>query len=164
MNRHIKYLIMLALILLLYSCKDEELTLQKVPYTGNEIRTDGYYYSYYVNSTSHEYIVVFFLYKNGIILSAGTYEKTDFDIFEKAMLVRYGSLEKQKIGWGVFIVQDNKIEYEQWSTSVGGGLPVFRSFYDIENDTTLKNPAGRMYHFRQFSPKPDSTAANKWIK
>ena len=164
MKRCIKYLIITALILLTHSCKDEELTLQRVPYTGNEVRTDGYYYSYYANNSSppEEFIVVFFLYRNGVILSARSYEKTDFDILEKTMLNRYESLQNEKIGWGVFIVQNNKIEYEQWSTSVGGGLPIFRNFYDIENNTTLKSFAGKIYYFRQFSPKPDST--NNFIK
>jgi len=164
MNKIIKYLIMSALVLQMYGCKDETLTLQRVPYTGSEIKTDGYYYSYYVNSTMEEYIVAFFLFRNGIILSAGAYDKTNLETLEKKMLERYESLQSEKIGWGVFIVSDNKIEYEQWSTSggPGGGLPVFKSSYDIENDSTLINPAGIIYYFKQFSPKPDST--NNFIK
>jgi len=160
-----KKIAIVFLILLCYSCKDEQLTLQKTPYTGNEIRTDGYFYSYYTNNSNppEEFIVVFFLYRNGVILSAGAYEKTNFDILEKAMVARYESLQNKKIGWGVFIIKDNRIEYEQRSTSVGGGLPVFKRSYFIENDTTLRSSYAGTYHFRQFSPKPDSTAANKWI-
>jgi hypothetical protein len=166
MNKIIKYLIILALTLLLYGCKDEELTLPKIPYTGNEIRTDGYYYSYYANNSTppEEYIVTLFLYRNGVILSAGAYDERNLNALERKMLERYESLQNEKIGWGVFIVKNNKIEYEQWSTSAGGGLPVFRNFYNIENDTTLRGFTGNIYHFKQFSPKPDSTVANKWIK
>ena len=143
---------------------DEKLSMQRENYNGNEVRTDGYYYMYYTNSTNQESIIVFFLYRNGVMLSAGAYGRNDFDIVEEEMLERYESFQRKKIGWGVFIVLGNKLEYEQWSTSVGGGLPVFKSFYYIENDTTLRSPYERIYHFKQFSPKPDSIAANKWIK
>ena len=44
-----KFLIILAMLLIgMNGCskwlEDEELTLPKTPYTGNELRTDGYYY------------------------------------------------------------------------------------------------------------------------
>ena len=161
--------IILCISFFLTSCDklfpDEKLSLQRIPYNGNEIQTDGYYYSYYVNNNipPDEYIVGFFLYRNGVMLSARAYGSTNLNIVEKEMLERYESLQKEKIGWGVFIVKGNKIEYQQWSTSAGGGLPVFKSSYNIENDTTLRNPQGRVYHFKQFSPKPDSIVANKWI-
>ena len=78
--------------ILLSGCKDEELTLQRVPYIGNEIRTDGYYYSYSVNNNitpSRESIIVFFLYRNGVKLSARSYDKTDFQTLEQNMIKRY---------------------------------------------------------------------------
>ena len=161
--------LILYLSILLIGCnklfRDEKLTLQRTDYNGTEVRTDGYYYSYYVDNVTppNESIVVFFLFRNGVILSAGAYERTNFDILEKSMLKRYESLINKKMGWGVFNVSGNKLEYEQWSTSVGGGLPVFRNSYYILNDTTLRNYADMIYHFKHFSPKPDSTAANKWI-
>ena len=163
MKNTIKLISILSLTIFLNSCKDEKLTLIKVPYEGNEIRIDGYYYSYYVNNVNPpgECIVGFFLYRNGIMLSARAYDKTDLDILEKNMLERYESLQEEKIGWGVFVVKENQLVYEQWSTSVGGGLPVFKSSYNIENDTTLINPYGEIYRFKQFSPKPDST--NRFI-
>jgi len=166
MNKIIKYLIMSALVLQMYGCKDEKLTLQRVPYTGNEIRTDGYYYHHWASSESLSInkTATFFLYRNGIKLTAGSYGSIDLDIVEKEMLSRYELLVKQKIGWGVFVITGNKVEYEEWTTSAGGGLPIYKNSYNIENDTTLMNPEGKVYHFKQFSPKPDSTIANKWIK
>ena len=121
----------------------------------------GIFQSYNSSGLIADFTTVFFLYRNGIILSAGAYENAALDVVEKKMLKRYESLLKEKIGWGVFVVKNNKIEYEQWSTSVGGGLPVFKNSYIIENDTTLSSYMG-IYHFRQFSPKPDST--NVYIK
>jgi hypothetical protein len=128
------------------SCEDEKISLQRVPYIGNEIRTDGYYYKHWVskdnppeNSTS-----VFFLYRNGIKLTVGSYSSFDLEIVEKKMLNRYESIVKQKSGWGVFVVTKNKIEFECWTTSVGGGLPVYKDYYYIENDTTLRSPYGEI--------------------
>ena len=160
-------LILLSIFIFGFGCnkfKDEELSIQRKDFLGNELRTDGYYYSYYENnsSPSEESIITFFLYRNGVILSSGGYKKTNSDVLEKEMLERYELLQNKKTGWGVFIVKDNKIEYEQWSTSSGGGLPIFKSSYDIENDTTLISPCGNIYHFKQFSPKPDSI--NNFIK
>ena len=166
MKRLTKYIVAVILVFFLQNCKDEDLSLQRVPYTGAEVRMDGYFYHHWKGYNSSAIVVdftnVFFLYENGIILSAGSFESINLDTVENMMLGRYGSIVKSKSGWGVFIVTGNMIEYEQWSTSVGGGLPIFKNTYNIENDTTLINPSGNVYHFRQFSPKPDST--NSFIK
>jgi len=164
MEHLIKYKLLLFLLFFLQNCKDEDLSLPRVPFTGNDVRTNGYYYCYWKsnNSSVMDYTTVFFLYRNGIILSAGSFESINLNVVENELLGRYNLLVKNKIGWGVFWVAGNVIEYEQWTTSVGGGLPIFKNRYNIENDTTLINPYGRVYHFRQFSPKPDST--NTFIK
>jgi len=97
--------IILCISFFLTSCDklfpDEKLSLQRIPYNGNEIQTDGYYYSYYVNNNipPDEYIVGFFLYRNGVMLSARAYGSTNLNIVEKEMLERYESLQKEKIGW-----------------------------------------------------------------
>ena len=146
-------------------CKDENLSLKRISYTGKELKTDGYFYNHWKSdgSLSMNSTVIFFLYRNGIILSAGSVESTDLEIVEKEINKQYEFLYKKKIGYGVFIVENGKLLYEQWSTSAGGCLPVFQSSYTIENDSTLINPYGEIYHFRQFSTKPDSIIANKWI-
>ena len=170
MNKFILFTLTICISIFMLSCNklfpDEKLSMQQEDYNGNEVRTDGYYYTYSKSYNSSgliaDFTTVFFLYRNGIILSAGAYEKTGFDILEEAMLRRYESIQNKKTGWGVFIVKNNKIEYEQWSTSVGGGLPVFKNSYIIVNDTTLKRYNEIIYHFKQFSPKPDST--NVYIK
>jgi hypothetical protein len=158
-------------MIFLYGCNklfpDEKLTIQRVDYTGNELRTDGYYYYQDAN-----YTVVEFLYRNSIILSARAYSFHDLNIVEKKMLERYNEIRADKIGWGVFRISGKTIEYEMWDTSVGGGLPILKCIGIIDNDTTFriiqcielgkKFEKNEVYHFRQFSPKPDST--NKWIK
>jgi hypothetical protein len=159
--KHISLILLIPLLVL--SCKDEEFTMQRQPYSGNELRVDGYYYKYYYSNDGIWYTIVHFFYRNGIYLSAMAYSGTDLSVVEQEMLERYDIIRNDKIGWGVFNIYDNKMNVEVWSTSVGGGLPVFRWHALIENDTTFKvEYSGEVYHFRQFSPKPDST--NKWIK
>ena len=159
--------ITLFFLILLNGCKDEELTLQRIPYFGNELRTDGYYYHYDDTSYDGIYTLCFFLFRNGTRLTAGSFKNTNLDTVEKQMLDRYKWLN-HKSGWSIFVITDNIMEIEGWSTSVGGGLPVYKAYYYIENDTTLRlfksiNSDGMefekdaIYHFRHFSPKPDST-------
>jgi len=158
---------------LLVSCSklypDEKLTLQRRDYTGNELRTDGYYYYFTQNNT-----VVHFLYKNGIILCAHSYSSHDLNVVESEMVKIYPEIKKQKDGWGVFLVNDNEIEYEIWNASTGYSLPTIKHIGVIENDTTFRitetyfsdikktDYTEYVYQFKQFDNKLDST--NNFIK
>ena len=87
------------------------------------------------------------------------------------MIQEYELLQKDKSRWGIFSVNRNTIKTEEWSTSVGGGLPTFKCVGITENDTTFRitkyidngkeYPRDYTYHFRKFSSKPDST--NRFI-
>jgi hypothetical protein len=158
----------LIVMLVLAACRDDELLLQRQPYIGNQLRIDGYYYCQEDNGTIVEY-----LYRNGIILSAYHFSTTNLNEVETKMLTEYDILKQDKSRWGVFIIYGNNIEYSAWSTSVGGGLPAFKCIGTIDNDTTFRiiksiNSDGKefdynqIWHFRQFSPKPDST--NNFIR
>jgi len=164
MKHFIRFIAIIMFVMIFSNCEDGELSLQRIPYTGNDIRMDGYYYKFWssFNSASIDNTTAFFLFRNGIILAAGSFGSINLNDVDEKLLDRYKFLEKQKIGWGVYNVKGNKIVFEQWTTSVGGGLPVYKDSYNIENDTTLTDPYGGVYHFRQFSPKPDST--NNFIK
>ena len=159
-------MIILCTSILLAGCfKDEDLMLPRTNYDGNELKINGYYYSYSDNNG----IYVKYLFRNGIHLSAYYFSTTDLSEVEKEMVQEYDLLQKDKSRWGVFVINGNTIQYSAWSTSVGGGLPTFKAIGTIENDTTFRitksinNSDGReferddIYHFRQFSPKPDST-------
>jgi hypothetical protein len=146
---------------------DEKLSLQRTDYMGNELRTDGYYYYFASNGNT----AVYFLYKNGIILSAGGYSSQNLYNIEKELVNR---LLKSKDHWGVFIVKGNSIQYEKWVGSTGLGASTFKSTGYIENDTTLHFTESyysetketvqidAIWHFKQFANKPDST--NVYIK
>ena len=162
-----KICIILYVSILFASCEklfpDEKLKLERMDYTGKELRTDGYYYYHWAsyNSPIENNTHVMFLFRNGIILSAHSYSSIDLRDVEKKMILEYDIIRKYKSGWGVFMVDRKEIICEQWSTSVGGGLPVYEWKGKILNDTTIKED-NYVYHFRQFSPKPDST--NNFIK
>ena len=149
---------------------DEKLSMQRMDYNGSELRTDGYYYYFTKNNNT----VVYFLYKNGIILCAHSYSSQDLNIVEKEMVKIYSEIRKQKDGWGVFLVSDNKIEYEIWNASTGYSLPTLKRIGFVENDTTFRTTETHfsdtqkidyneiVYHFKHFANKPDST--NVFIK
>ncbi|MDR2916032.1 MAG: hypothetical protein LBV74_14605 [Tannerella sp.] len=155
---------------------DDRLTLEKVNYSGNKLRIDGYYYENF-DSRNNPYISVFFLYENGIILYGSSFSVDQ--IIKQEERYRNGfhasNAAKFKYYWGVFQINGDKIKYEKWVPVEG---PLFTVTYEgvILNDTTFvinknyitkegkKKEPGEIYweyHFKQFSPKPDST--NRFI-
>jgi len=176
------YLLMSISILLFgiifYSCNklfpDDNLTLNRVDYNGEDLRMDGYYYQQKEN-VEFPYTLPMFLYRNGIVISCGSFSTTDLNVVEKEMPDRYDIFRKYKDGWGVFLVDGKKIEYEKWiGASSGVKLVIKRCLGWIENDTTFHitesynsgtsttEQVNEIWHFKQFSPKPDST--NVYIK
>ena len=162
-NRIIMSAIIGCFMLLFNACKDEDLLLQKTPYFGNELMIDGYYY----RQLSPDKYKIFIFYRNGVMIYYVSFTE-DLQQFESEIPFIYEKIKNDKLSWGVFEINEYKIQYSSWSTSVGGGLPAFKSIGIIENDSTFKitNTVDRdgnnfsktdIYHFRHFSPKPDST-------
>ncbi|MBC8053489.1 MAG: hypothetical protein H7Y13_10540 [Sphingobacteriaceae bacterium] len=156
------------------SCKkniigdDDKLSVSRTPYASNELRTDGYYYLN-INSS---YSSILFFYKNGIVLSAGGIfsKETEMDSYINKEFLQTQSYKNSKISWGVFkISSNNNIVFERWYPSSGGPLKSYiRSGVIIDNTTFTITKSIRSngeegrdinetYHFKQFSPKPDST-------
>jgi hypothetical protein len=164
MDRIIKYLILSALVLLMYDCKDEPLLFSQTPYTGSELRIDGYYYL-----QENEQTWIKFFYRNGIVLIFyHGFPTTDLTIVDEGIAEKYERCKNEKMCWGIFSVFGSTIQSTKWGHSVGGGLTSYKYMGTIENDTTFCliraiYYTGRIdefndcYHFRQFSPKPDST-------
>ena len=169
-----KYLIAISFIMLMASsCLDfvipEDLTLPKRPYTGDELRIDGYYYYDYLPVDSEEYVHTYFLYENGIILDGGI---TDEDEFTTQEWIDH--VKKYRHRWGLFNIDGDNIVFERWMPRSPAQPVVFIHQGKILNDTTFhissmsrldgsdKREVDRTYHFKQFSPKPNST--NKYIK
>ena len=176
MKKIILIILVVGLIVSVSCCRemftDEELTLRREVYTGNELKIDGYYY--YIVPESNR-TVIWFFYRNGVVLHGGTYGSMDFDEIETIMVERYSQLKKLKSSWGVFLIDGDKIQLERWAEAPNGvSLATFRYSGNIINDTTIHFTetyySGRnetkqideVWHYKQFDNKPDST--NAFIK
>ena len=167
-----KLCLILLVALSMVSCtkwfKDEEFTLSKQSYTGNELRTDGYYYEIEDGKIWSTY----FFYRNGILhygIASDTLDN-DLDKYDTWFASDYYSEHprKKRRRWGLFEINGDSIVFERWGI-LEGGDPVLRFSGRILNDTTFiiircENPysgeackINDLYHFRFFSPKPDST-------
>jgi hypothetical protein len=129
-------------------------------YTGNEFRTDGFYYQKF---TSDSYNVIFF-YKNGLTLSGGVFGQNLEELNEKILISNWEQLEEVPIGLGVFKIEGDIIDYEFWANHDSGCyIPVVYSG-EVLNDENLSfdhEDYNNMF-FEQSSFKPDST--NQWIE
>jgi hypothetical protein len=168
-------MVVFSLSILMSGCSilfpDDNLTLKRGDYNGNELRTDGYYYCYFEKT---DITVIYFLFRNGIIRCAGAYSRYNEDNREQEM-VSYYNRKTIKSDWGVFVINENKIQFEKWVESPSGvSASINRCSGYIENDTTIHfkesyysgrnetKQINEVWHFKQFDNKPDST--NVYIK
>jgi len=166
---------MSGLIILFTSCNDlfsdERFSMSKTNYIGHEIKTEGYFYSQDIN---YERTTVKIFYRNGIFLSTNSYSTYNLDIVEKELLSQIEMIKDDKMNWGLFEVSDSSLTTEEYiDNPPSSKLITMKSFYEIKNDTTIilkrinhpgykKETYNEQFHFKQFSPKPDST--NVYIK
>jgi hypothetical protein len=142
---------------------DEKLTLKREDYTGNELKVNGYYYTFFKET---KITAILFLYRNGIVLSEGGFTSYNLEDIER----QFNNISlKVKSNWGVFIVNGNTIQYERWIGSTGSRACTSKSTGYIINDTTIhfferynserneKYSIDETWHFKQFDNKPDST-------
>lgn len=158
------------------SCEKEfhKLNMAKTPYTGNELRIDGYYFS---NLTSAEDMGLAVFYRDGVCINVFTrIEGHDtLSFIENDILLNESVIStfmNTPTNIGVFQINAESIEFETWEA--GRDIITFSNYGEILNDTTflitkqVNNDSGKSYseyltyRFRQFSPKPDST--NNFIR
>jgi hypothetical protein len=178
--RHVNIIYILLISVFLVSCKkdrhDEELNLQQIPYSGNELRIDGFYYQTIESTNSTK---VFFLYSNGIILGGFNYPGSNWEstLIEDVISGEYHNTSvRYKSSWGLYQIQDSTIIFEKWYSASPGWHEAFAREGTILNDTTFLierafkfENGGRtnvrereeLFRFREFSPKPSS--ANPFI-
>ena len=161
-------------VLLLPQCTvfDNQLSLPLMPYNGEQLRMDGYYYQ--VGYDENTVFSPCFFYKNGILISLGGIENSLEELDEALKTSYYNthSYKKDVLAWGIFFIEDSVIKFERWGSTVLQS-PLIREGV-ILNDTTFhitniynndgseQRKVNEIYHFREFSPKPDST--NVFIK
>lgn len=173
------FFIFIPLFVMIMGCSekfsDDKLTLIRQEYKGHELNIDGFYYQYSHSNKNTEYYSIYFLYRNGIIIYFTTASKSTLDDMPSFIEKHFNLIQKNKDCYGIFLIEDSSIKFEKWyPANLGQGLPVYIREGKILNDTTFHitvsyRPDGserrekdEVYHFKQFSPKPDST--NNFIK
>lgn len=181
-------------LLILVSCSLEScfktvtsLNMERIPYTGKELRIDGYYYSD-IEVLGKNYpsvcmeIAVF--YQNGFCIHTGidlsrrglsAEDKNLLEYIEKNILCEsfIARLKSTPSDIGVFQFNGQSIEFEVWNQNSPAIIP-YHFYGKILNDSTFiiekyvncchthVFPDNFTYRFKQYSPKPDST--NRFIK
>jgi hypothetical protein len=171
---NMKLLLLVVLLALTGSCKkdimieDDKLSLQKIPYTGNQLKIDGYYY----RDINH-YLTVYFLYSDGTILYGSTFPANELQKHEdEYKTAEWQTIVKEyKHRWGLFKIEGNIIQFDRWYPS-NPPLKAYVREGIILNDTTFRiaeyyrmqdgnktnvETLDEIYQFKSFSPKPDST-------
>lgn len=179
---YMKFLIVIVIMNLLSNCKDNDwnddgLSIKREPYTGSLLRIDGYYYEKYAIGNGDYRYNIYFFYKNGTVLYGETPSGDELQQKEAEYISGsfYVKIKEQKYYWGLFKVENNNIKFERWYP----GDPPLKAYIregNIINDSTFiitesyRMQGGKKtevrarsetFHFKAFSPKPDST--NKFI-
>ncbi len=148
------------------------------PYTGSELKIDGYYYNTYIygeNKTGHD---IYLFYTNGVLLFGGVSDQEQILIKEEKLKngEHYSNAKNSEEYWGNFQISGSSIKFEKWSKDLSD-IYLYVSEGSILNDSTFtitqsyrleegkqKNwtSINETYHFKKFSPKPDST--NQFVK
>ena len=175
-----KYYWFIVPLLFLTSCKDlfivdKEFSMSAIPYTGNELRIDGYYYKKVDSDTTFVYIFVFFT--NGVYFG-GVGSKPFIGLEDRLHDPNYiKNLQNKNSCWGPYQIKGRVLKSEfydifgnSWRTCIAHGKILNDSTFNIEKVTfskTEKEVNVKMegtsyyflgeYHFKQFNPKPDST-------
>jgi hypothetical protein len=160
----------MILLILLCECNRffvyEKFTIKRTPYLGSELRIDGYYYLKHEKTR----IYCFVFYSNGVVLN---YSAVDLHELEEQFSKFPNVSTDKRLLWGPFIINGNELRFEEIDNSVHGQWLVCTVQCTILNDTTFRIDKGFLshtgkavpnrrtfegeYHFRQYSPKPDST-------
>ncbi|MCK5742350.1 MAG: hypothetical protein KAH48_09040 [Chlorobi bacterium] len=181
----IKKLLIPALLILLafltYSCEgifgeDDEFTMDRRPYYGDQLRLDGYYYFYYDYDEDRQTIHVEILFNNGVIVNG--YSMGLVDVNRREQEYRdgtfYNSVKNTVYFWGIFRIFGDSIAYERRYPADSGVLHGYIDSGKILNDTTFHltrsmrsngtevREINELYHFKKFDGKPDSS--NRFVK
>lgn len=160
-------------LLLLNGCKligeGDELSLERMPFEGSELKLNGYFIEEFNQDSLRQ---VLFLFKNGVVFNAGWFRHPDIDDIQE-QLVRGNPEKTQEVKheWGIFLVNSDSIIIETWDSMNYGIKYAFKSKGQILNDSTFlllssirsrdegkedPTPQYQKFHFKKFLFKPDS--------
>ena len=150
---------------------DDTLSINKKPYTGSQLRTDGYYYNEYVPG----YLTVYFFYRDGILLYGNSFPEAELKNQEEKYRdgKHYTFSKDLKSSWGGYSINNNSIQFERWYPSqpplrayIRSGVIINDTSFHIKEfksaDGSVIETRDEIYRFKPFSPKPDST--NTFVK
>jgi hypothetical protein len=172
--------IMLKILFLIYAilfiqsckkltCKDDNLTIVRTDNNSDKLRLNGYYYGD-ISGINAEYPNIYLLYQNGIFANANSFGLSDAET-GNVLLNSPLLMCKHKGDWGVYKIDGDNIEIEDWVSRSCGGVGIFYEKGIILNDTTFKITYWRrsvggdiekeedvdaVFRFQHYSPKPDS--------
>ena len=157
-------------------CKDEEFGLGKDAYNSASLRTDGFYYSSFVDipitSTADTPVVrstILILYRNGVVNFPGGTDSAKMNEYVSGYLSQQ---QDCRYCWGLFSIAGSDIQLERRPPTQIACSPIERMTARILNDSTfvlsrkiytrkgkIERDDNRVetYHFRKFNNKPDST-------
>ena len=166
-----------GLILIFGSCSKlitwDTFALQKMPFISDVIKINGYYYEL---DSNDEYTRAYCLYSNGILLSmGGRYSSlAEMEDYIKREFISSSHYKNNKSSWGLFVVTDSIFQMEKYyptddinkSSYIREGKILSDTSFHItvsyRSDGSERRGEDETYHFKQFSPKPDST--NDFVK
>ena len=154
--------------------------MDRVPYSGTELKTNGYYYSNLRSNGRNISVAIF--YRNGFCIHSimdvtysnfevkskqDTLEYIKRTLFEDKSVIQRFLNEPTSIG--VFRIEGKDIEFETWEN--GYDVLTFSNYGKILNDSTflinkfVSNQSRKewavnlTYKFVEYSPKPDSISS-----
>ena len=155
--------------------KDKDFSMKVLPYTGNELKIDGYFYK----KIDDEKSIFLVLYTNGVQFGGNGMITPTIEIEGKLRDTGYISyLRDCRPCWSPFEVNNNVLRFEFYDIFKGTNWHTCFAHCKILNDTTFTvekitfSKTGKKvnveregssscmlgeFHFKQFSPKPDST-------
>ena len=170
--------LLIALPFILLSCKDffikdKEFSMKTIPYTGDELKINGYYYK----ECDNKYSQVFVFYANGVQYG-GNGVTTSTEIENRLLNPDFNKIYKDlQQYWGPFEINSNDLKFEfydifgnNWHTCIAHCKILNDTTFNVEKITFSKtgkevnvNMEGTSscflgeFYFKQFYPKPDST-------
>jgi hypothetical protein len=153
------------ILLLLISCKVwwKPLTLEQIPFSGDQIKTEGYFYridtviSHPLGGYKETVLARYYVfYRNGVLAHANS-SLASFDELGNFLQDKeeWALFKGNSYLWGVYQVREKQVIANVWVPSSGGKHPNYVFRMDILNDSTLIQES-RVYKFRPLNPKPDS--------
>ncbi len=169
-TRFFKTTLFYLTIMLLFSCKKQHLVISKQVYSGSQMQINGYYYS--VDPLTNEFDHLYFFYKNGVVRNSPVSCTSIAELDNKVTdLINFQDDYPEH--WGLFTIDGYNITIETFSevqsTDFGfgnSGSILNDSTFELNLHYSIKHNKRKndkvitpqnSYHFRAFTPKPDST-------